>query len=185
MILVAIGSNLPGLEGAAPLDLCRAAVRALIELPYIGFAAVSRWFETEPVPPSGQPNYINGVVRLERRPDAAVTPESLLEALHVIEARFGRVRAEPNAARTLDLDLIDMDGITRATPDPILPHPRTHLRAFVLLPLLDVAPDWVHPGKRRTGRALLDAVDQAGVRLFGASHGHEARHGHEASHGHE
>ncbi len=166
MILVAIGSNLPGLNSAAPLDTCRAAVRALSDLPYIGFAAVSRWFETEPVPPSGQPNYINGVVRLERRPDVVITPESLLGLLHSIEARFGRVRTEPNAARTLDLDLIDLDGIVRDAPDPILPHPRAHLRAFVLLPLLDVAPDWAHPSNGRTGRALLRDVDRAGVRLW-------------------
>ncbi len=167
MILVAIGANLPGLNGAAPSHTCRAAVRALVDLPGIGFAAVSRWFETEPVPPSGQPNYINGVVRLELRPNAMIAPESLLETLHAIEARFGRKRAEQNAARTLDLDLIDMDGIVRDAPDPILPHPRAHLRAFVLQPLLDVAPDWVHPGNGRTGRALLEASGQAGGHLPG------------------
>jgi 2-amino-4-hydroxy-6-hydroxymethyldihydropteridine diphosphokinase len=55
------------------------------------------------------------------------------------------VRGEPNAARPLDLDIIDMGGQKRAAPDPVLPHPRAHERAFVLLPLRDVAPHWVHP----------------------------------------
>jgi 2-amino-4-hydroxy-6-hydroxymethyldihydropteridine diphosphokinase len=164
MILVALGANLSGLAGATPLETCRAAVRALAELSGLKLETVSRWYETEPVPPSGQPNYVNGVARLARVPGDPISPESLLAALLAIEARFGRQRAEVNAARTLDLDLIDMEGIVRDSPDPILPHPRAHLRAFVLLPLLDVAPDWVHPANGRTGRALLGEVDQAGVK---------------------
>jgi 2-amino-4-hydroxy-6-hydroxymethyldihydropteridine diphosphokinase len=94
------------------------------------------------------------------------SPEALLEALQAIELRFGRRRGEPNAARTLDLDLIAMDEVVRDEPDPVLPHPRVHLRAFVLLPLLDVAPDWVHPRNGQTARALLEAVDRTGVRAL-------------------
>ncbi|MSP02293.1 MAG: 2-amino-4-hydroxy-6-hydroxymethyldihydropteridine diphosphokinase [Acetobacteraceae bacterium] len=163
MILIAIGANLDGPDGAPPLDTCRAAVRALAELPGTRLAAVSRWYQSKPVPPSGQPDYVNGVVRLERVPGAAIDPAALLADLHAIEARFGRRRGEINAARTLDLDLIDLDGIVRDTPDPVLPHPRAHLRAFVLLPLLDVAPDWVRPGGGETGRALLAATDRTGI----------------------
>jgi 2-amino-4-hydroxy-6-hydroxymethyldihydropteridine diphosphokinase len=171
MILVAVGANLPRPDGASALDTCRDAVRVLAELPGTRLESVSRWYESEPIPPSGQPKYINGVARLERVPEAlaspGVSPGPLLAALQAIEARFGRRRAEPNAARTLDLDLIDMDGVVRDTPDPILPHPRAHLRAFVLLPLLEVAPDWVHPRTGRTGRAWLAEIDRAGVRLLG------------------
>jgi 2-amino-4-hydroxy-6-hydroxymethyldihydropteridine diphosphokinase len=166
MILIAIGGNLPRPDGAPPLETCREAVRALAELPGYRLEEVSRWYETTPVPPSDQPNYINGVVRLARVPESAAAPESLLAALQAIEARFGRRRADLNAARTLDLDLIAMDALVRDEPDPILPHPRAHLRAFVLLPLLDVAPDWVHPRNRQTGRALLEAIDRTGVRAI-------------------
>ena len=166
MILIAIGANLAGPDGAPPLTTCRAAARALAELPGLRAAAVSRWYETAPVPPSDQPNYINGVARLERVPGATFSPESLLASLQAIEDRFGRRRAEPNAARTLDLDLIDLDGLVREAPDPILPHPRAHMRAFVLLPLLDVAPGWVHPARGLTGRALLDVVDRSGVAVL-------------------
>jgi 2-amino-4-hydroxy-6-hydroxymethyldihydropteridine diphosphokinase len=165
MILVAIGGNLPGPGGTTPLDTCRAAARALAEVAGARLEALSRWYETAPVPASDQPNYSNGVARLARAPGAELSPESLLATLQTIEARFGRRRGEANAARTLDLDLIDMDGLVRARPDPILPHPRAHLRAFVLLPLLDVAPDWVHPAIGETGRALLRAIDQSGVRV--------------------
>jgi 2-amino-4-hydroxy-6-hydroxymethyldihydropteridine diphosphokinase len=166
MILVAVGANLPGPRRAPPLETCRSAVRALAELPGTRLEAVSRWYETEPVPPSGQPNYINGVVRLGHDVGGVSSPETLLAALHAIENRFGRRRGAPNAARTLDLDLIDMDGLVRDAPDPILPHPRAHLRAFVLLPLFDVAPDWVHPVNGRTARTLLGTVEQAGVRTL-------------------
>jgi 2-amino-4-hydroxy-6-hydroxymethyldihydropteridine diphosphokinase len=165
MILVAVGANLPGPDGQSPLTTCRAAVKALTSLPGLRLDGVSRWFETEPVPRSDQPNYINGVARLERLPCVAISPESLLASLQSIEARFGRRRGEVNAARTLDLDLIDMDGLVRDAPDPILPHPRAHVRAFVLLPLLDVAPDWVHPANGRTGQSLAGEVDQSGIRL--------------------
>ena len=164
-ILVALGANLPGPDGQPPRATCQAAARAMAALPGLHLVALSRWYESAPVPPSGQPNYINGVARLAPE-GRAPEPEWLLSALHAIESRFGRRRAEPNAARTLDLDLIAMGGLVRDAPDPILPHPRAHLRAFVLLPLLDVAPDWVHPANNRTARALLADVDQEGVRAL-------------------
>jgi 2-amino-4-hydroxy-6-hydroxymethyldihydropteridine diphosphokinase len=69
----------------------------------------------------------------------------------------------------MDLDLIDMDGLVRDAPDPILPHPRAHLRAFVLLPLLDVAPGWVHPANGKSARTLADAADQSGIRVLDAA----------------
>lgn len=166
MILVAIGANLPGPDGATPLRTCRAAARALAELPGLRPAGLSRWYETAPVPRSDQPNYVNGVARLESIAGVVISPERLLASLQAIEARFGRRRAARDAARTLDLDLIDLDGLVRDAPDPILPHPRAHLRAFVLLPLLDVAPDWVHPANGRGGRMLLAATDQSDVRVL-------------------
>jgi len=164
MILISIGSNLSTRDGAPPLETCRAAVKSLAELPDVQLTAVSRWYETDPVPPSGQPNYINGVARIALA--ATITPEALLGDLQAIEAKFGRRRGEANAARTLDLDLIDMEGLVREFPDPILPHPRAHLRAFVLLPLLDVAPGWVHPASGRSAWALLGEVDRSGVRAL-------------------
>jgi 2-amino-4-hydroxy-6-hydroxymethyldihydropteridine diphosphokinase len=159
MIFVAIGANLPSADGVPPLETCRRAAVAMTGLAGLRMTGQSRWYETAPMPPSGQPPYINGVARLE----GAIRPEILLAALQRIENAFGRVRTEINAARTLDLDIIAMDGLVRAAPDPILPHPRMHLRAFVLAPLLDLAPDWIHPVLGRSARALLADLPDQGV----------------------
>jgi len=91
----------------------------------------------------------------EHVPSTQSFPAELLARLHEIEAQFGRARTVPNGPRTLDLDIIDLNGIIRAVPDPVLPHPRAHLRAFVLRPLLDVAPAWRHPTLRQSVTTLL------------------------------
>lgn len=160
MILVAIGANLPAADGSDPLATCRAAAVALDALPGLRLCGLSHWYESAPQPPSGQPNYINGVAHLRGRMD----PAALLTTLHEIEARAGRVRGVPNAARTLDLDIIAIGDLVRHAPDPVVPHPRAHERAFVLLPLLDVAPAWVHPVLRRPVATLLAELPAQGIR---------------------
>jgi 2-amino-4-hydroxy-6-hydroxymethyldihydropteridine diphosphokinase len=160
-VIIAIGSNLPGQDGASPLQICNRAVRAIANLPGISDVVRSRWYASAPVPPSGQPDYINGAVRA--RTDLA--PATLLAALQGIEHAAGRVRGEPNAARTLDLDIIDMDGLVQSHPDPILPHPRAHLRGFVLYPLRDVAPGWVHPASGDNVPTMIGRLGSSRVRL--------------------
>jgi 2-amino-4-hydroxy-6-hydroxymethyldihydropteridine diphosphokinase len=155
-ILVAIGANLPAQDGAPPLLTCQRAAIALDALVGLRLVALSAWHVTRPVPVSDQPDYVNGVALL-RASGAEPDPAALLAELHAIEARFGRQRSIPNAARTLDLDLIAMGGLIRDAPDPILPHPRAHLRRFVLTPLAEVAPAWVHPRFGRSARDLLEA----------------------------
>jgi len=140
-ILIAVGANLPAADGATPLVTCRAAVEALRGLPGLRVVGVSSCYRTAPVPASDQPDYVNCVVRLAGHAE----PASLLARLQAIEQAAGRTRGAANAARTLDLDIIAMDDLVRDAPDPILPHPRAHLRRFVLCPLAEIAPDWVHP----------------------------------------
>ena len=151
MILVAIGANLPGPWGSEPVQSCRRAVLEIDRLAGLRVSAVSRWYRSTPVPRAEQPDYANGMVRLA----GSIEPAALLAALQEIEARAGRVRGAANAARTLDLDVIDIDGLVRDVPDPVLPHPRAHLRPFVLLPLRDVMPEWVEPRSGRNVGTLL------------------------------
>ena len=164
MILVAIGANLAGPGGRTPLEGCRWAVERLARLPGLRMKAESRWYQSAPVPPSGQPDYVNGAVWL----GGEAEPGALLAALHTIEAEGGRVRGEPNAARTLDLDLLAMDGLVVEGTEPglVLPHPRMQDRAFVLAPLADVAPDWEHPVLHCRVTALLDRCNRAGLALL-------------------
>ena len=162
MILVAIGANLPGPDGAPALATCRAAAAALDALPGLRLRALSRWWATPAVPPTpGVPDYVNGVALLAGQ---VADPAALLTALQAIEARFGRVRPYPNAPRTLDLDLLAVGEGLCDTPRLTLPHPRLHQRAFVLAPLCDIAPGWVHPRLGRSAADWLAEADKAGIR---------------------
>lgn len=155
MIYLGAGANLPSSEFASPRETLEAAMRDLADLGIV-VSAVSRWYETAPVPMSEQPWYVNAVCRVETERAAA----ELLACLHEIEGRYGRVRTEPNAARVIDLDLLDYRGQRSARKDgPMLPHPRLHERAFVLLPLRDLAPDWRHPVSGAGIDRLIDALD--------------------------
>ncbi len=140
MILVGVGSNLAAPGSASPQHTAAAALAALPAIG-VGVAARSHWYLSEPVPPSDQPWYVNAVVAVE----TGLGPAALLDALLALEARFARRRSERNAARTLDLDLLDYDGRRCDAERLVLPHPRLHERRFVLAPLAEIAPQWRHP----------------------------------------
>jgi 2-amino-4-hydroxy-6-hydroxymethyldihydropteridine diphosphokinase len=153
---VALGANLGN-----PAETVSAAIEALAAIPGTRIVAVSSLYRTAPVGLKNQPDFINAVAALE----AALTPQQLLDALFEIEARFGRQRSIPNAARTLDLDLLLHGATTLAEAQLTLPHPRMHQRAFVLAPLLEISPDCLIPGLG-AAQALFDACrDQQIVRL--------------------
>jgi 2-amino-4-hydroxy-6-hydroxymethyldihydropteridine diphosphokinase len=152
MIFIGLGANLESEEFGPPVATVQTALSAL-ETPKCVVRRCSNWYRSAPVPMSTQPWYINGVAELE----CEMSPEGLLDHLHTVEDRFGRVRSTPNAARVLDLDLLIYDDlILKGDPGPILPHPRMQKRAFVLLPLDELAPDWVDP---RNGSTLGDLID--------------------------
>jgi 2-amino-4-hydroxy-6-hydroxymethyldihydropteridine diphosphokinase len=122
--------------------------------------ARSRWYESEPVPKSDQPNFINGVVRVE----TTMTPAALMALLQRIEKEFGRTKGVRNAARCIDLDIIAYgDKVTRGETLPLLPHPRMHERAFVLMPLREIAPRWYHPFLGRTVDQLIDKLPRGQI----------------------
>ena len=155
MILIALGANLPSTAGGPQQTLEAALTR--LEENGVHVAARSPWYRTAPVPVSDQPWFVNGVVRVE----TALDPADLLALLRRIEQEFGRRRSVRNAARTLDLDIIDYDGRVENTPDLTLPHPRMQDRAFVLLPLADIAPQWRHPTLGKTVESLISSLPPA------------------------
>jgi 2-amino-4-hydroxy-6-hydroxymethyldihydropteridine diphosphokinase len=140
-LYIGLGANL-----AHPwLGPPKATLEHVLELfPERGLRVLARspWYESAPVPPSDQPWYINGVVRVA----TALSPLEVLSGLHRIEADLGRQRVELNEARAVDLDIIAFGRMVLNGPNPpLVPHPRMAARAFVLLPLADLAPDWRHP----------------------------------------
>lgn len=146
---VAMGSNL-----GDSANLLRAAVVRLAAFSSIPLHCSSLWRSTPVDCPPGSPDFINAVVALAPLPH--LTPESLLGELRVLEGTLGRQPKKVlNEARPLDLDLIAWGNEVRNAPTLMLPHPRAHLRRFVLQPLSELAPDFVLPGQTQTVAELL------------------------------
>lgn len=155
---VGIGANLGDAQATV-----RSALAALAALPGCRLQQVSSLYRSAPVDASG-PDFINAVAVLE----TTCSPLELLTALQGIEQLFGRQRPYPNAPRTLDLDLLLHGHTVLQTPALTLPHPRLHLRAFVLQPLLELAPGLVAPGLGPLQRHLAGTADQRVQRLAGS-----------------
>lgn len=153
---IGLGSNLG--DSRATLE---EALRLLAQTPGITLNATSGWYLTKAVGPP-QPDYLNGCALL----DVQRSPQELLETLLGVEAKFGRVRREKWGPRTLDLDLLLFDNLILETSTLVIPHPRMRERAFVLVPLAEIAPDWVEPISGKAIAHLLKAVDSSGVRCL-------------------
>lgn len=162
-IYIGLGANLPHDRFGQPVQTLEAALAALGKRG-VRALGVSPWYKTAPIPASDQPWYVNAVAEVA----SDLPADALLAELHAVEAAFGRARTVINAARAIDLDLLDFKGevaaggLGRAT----LPHPRMTERAFVLLPLADLAPDWRHPVTGLHVQALIAALpaDQVALR---------------------
>lgn len=144
---IAVGSNLGNRE-----DLLIQARQLLSALEKVQFVAGSKIYETDPVGGPSQGKYLNAVWEIE----TTLPAKQLLEALLEIEKKLGRVRSERNAARTIDLDILFYNETTIDEPGMTIPHPRLHEREFVLKPLMDLCPEWVHPRLKKTVKELYE-----------------------------
>lgn len=160
--IVALGANLPH-EGLAGAALLAAAVEAMAAAGVRVRAVSSVWRSPSWPPGSGQPDYVNAAVAVDA---AGWTPERLLAELLAIERAFGRERRARWAARTLDLDIVDFAGLTRAEEGLTLPHPRAHERAFVLAPMAEIAPDYHFPNGK-SALTLLAALPDDPIERLG------------------
>jgi 2-amino-4-hydroxy-6-hydroxymethyldihydropteridine diphosphokinase len=147
---IALGSNLAG-RFATVAAAVEAAI-VVLDSDDIAVIGSSRLYRSVAWPNPADPEFVNAVIAVE----TDLSPPALLAHLHRVEADFGRVRGLANAPRPLDLDIVDYGGLVSAPGEsPILPHPRLIDRAFVLLPLVEIAPDWRHPA---TGRSIADLI---------------------------
>ncbi len=154
MIVIGLGANLSSPRYGGPQEACEAALDAL-RAAGIEVLRRSRWYRSAPVPASDQPWFVNAVAEVRTGLSAA----ELLDLLHGIEREMGRVRRVRDEARVIDLDLL-IYGETLSGPGetPVLPHPRLAERAFVVLPLAELAPDWRHPGSGRSLQEMIRAL---------------------------
>ena len=148
MILIALGANLPSTAGPPAATLSSALGR--LKQCGITILSVSSFYQTPAWPDPAEPPYVNAVASVA----TPLQPGELLLLLHDVEASFGRVRGAANASRTLDLDLLDYDGRIMGS-EVVLPHPRMAERSFVLAPLAELAPGWLHPLTRLGAGELL------------------------------
>lgn len=148
MIGIGLGANLPSDLGPPEVTLA-AALRMMPELG-IDVVMCSRFVETEPVPSSDQPTYINAVALVE----TDLAPSELMASLLALETQFGRVRTVRNAPRIIDLDLLFYNRVVMASAALSLPHPRLAERLFVVGPLAEIAPGWQHPISGETASLL-------------------------------
>lgn len=150
---IALGSNL-----GDSLTIVQSALETLATTPNIRLQITSSWYQTAPVGPP-QPDYINGCAILQ----VQMPPESVLATLLEIEAQFGRTRQVRWEPRSLDLDLLLYNDLILDTPTLQIPHPRMRDRAFVLVPLAEIAPTWIEPVSGKAIIELVQAVDCSGV----------------------
>lgn len=151
--VIALGSNLDN-----PVQQVEAALQAIAGLQGVTLQARSSCYRTAPVGYAEQPDFINAVCQV----NTTLTPQALLGALLEVEQAFGRVRTFRNAPRVLDLDLLLVEGVALDTEFLTLPHPRMHERAFVMLPLAEMAPD-TRVGEHGKAADIAAALDAAGV----------------------
>ena len=157
-VYLALGSN----TGDRLANL-RAAIDSLP--PKIIVQAESRIYETEPWGYVDQPAFLNMALRVE----TDLAPLELLTHLKFLEKSLGRVPSFQNGPRLIDMDILFYDDLMFETPTLSIPHPRLHERAFVLVPLADIAPNLRHPLLGRSVAELVETVDRRGVNLFGGT----------------
>ena len=147
LVFISIGSNL-----GDRIENCITAVQEISS--FANILAVSSIYETEPVGQEDQPYFINCVIKIE----TGLSPSGLLASLQSVEDKLGRRREERWGPRVIDLDVIFYNDLIIATDELTIPHPRAHLRRFVLLPLYEIAPEKVHPVLKTSASDLLNEL---------------------------
>ena len=151
--VISVGSNINSPKGIKPINNCNKAINELSRY-NINVIQKSSWYLSEAIPKSSQPKFYNSVLLCNTNHSA----NKVLKIIQIIEQKFGRVRVFKNMARCIDLDIISFNGDIKKSLLLTIPHPRMHLRKFVLLPLFEIQHNWSHPLLKKNIKYLLKKV---------------------------
>ena len=154
MIHLNIGSNLKSIHGSR-FDNISIAIQLLIEAK-VKIKKISNFYETPSYPNQNLPKFLNiGILVNEN-----CNHLKLYKNINLIQKKFGRIKTKKNDPRVIDIDIIDFNGLIKDSKDLILPHPRAHLRNFVLYPILEIDPNWSHPILKKNAQFLINNLSQ-------------------------
>ena len=151
--IIAVGSNINSPKGFNPIENCNKAINELSKF-NIKITQKSSWYLSEPIPKNSQPKYYNSVFLCNSNHNA----NKILKIIHIVEQKFGRLRVFRNMPRCIDLDIISFNGNVKNSLLLKIPHPRMHLRKFVLLPLFEIDSHWLHPLLKKNIKYFLEKV---------------------------
>ena len=151
--IIAVGANINSPEGFKPIENCNKAVNELSKF-NTKIIQKSSWYLSEPIPKSSQPKYYNSVFLCNSNHNV----NKVLKIIQIVEQKFGRVRVFKNMPRCIDLDIISFNGNVKNSLLLKIPHPRMHLRKFVLLPLFEIDSHWSHPLLKKNIKFFLEKV---------------------------
>ncbi len=160
-LIIGIGGNLKSDDGTHPIKIAMKAIAYLKEYS-IKVTDRSSWYETEPIPKSAQPNFFNCIVFA----NTILNELDVLKSLHEIEHKLGRIRRVVNEARVIDLDLIDYSNKIVRNKEITLPHPRAHMRRFVIEPLAELDKNWIHPILKIDAYQILIKLQSQNINIF-------------------
>ena len=160
-IIIAIGGNLHSSNGLHPVEIGKKAIKSMKSMS-INITKQSSWYRSDPIPKSNQPKFFNSVIVAT----TTLNEFDILETLHKIEDSLGRLRKDINEARVIDLDLIDYSSKIFKDKNIIIPHPRAHLRRFVMEPLFEIEKNWVHPILKLSVLEILNQLATQEIELF-------------------
>ena len=154
MIHLNIGSNLDSKYGTK-FDNISIALNLLVES-RVKIKKVSNFYETPSYPNQNYPKFINMGLTIDFKKECL----DLLKKIKLIEKKLGRIRTKRNDPRIIDIDIIDFNGAIKVTNNLILPHPKCHLRNFVLFPIFQIDPNWFHPIIKKNAQFLINSLSQ-------------------------
>ena len=160
-LIIGVGGNLNSSDGLHPIDVGKKAILKMKSFS-IKVQKVSSWYISEPIPKSDQPDFFNCIVLA----NTYLHEFEVLENLHLIEEALGRLRVKINESRSIDLDLIDFGNKISKCNRLIIPHPRAHLRRFVMEPIAEIDPLWVHPIKKLNAKKILNKLKKQKIKIY-------------------